>query len=189
MIVVHHGLFGDLIDKPPQIRGFVKNRLKIIMQNDLNLLGYHLPLDAHPAIGNNISLCKLLGIVNTKPLDVGYIGGLKKPINIGIFLKSINSKLRTKSFTILTGPKLIRKVCIISGGAAKDFKLAAEAGADTFICGEIKESVVEAVKETRINYINAGHYNTERLGIQNLGNLIAKKFKIKVEFIDVPCEI
>ncbi|MFH1427041.1 MAG: Nif3-like dinuclear metal center hexameric protein, partial [Patescibacteria group bacterium] len=74
-------------------------------------------------------------------------------------------------------------------GAAIDYKIAKELGADTFLCGEIREEIVREVEEAKINFINAGHYNTEKLGIQNLGNLIAKKFKIKVEFIDIACDV
>ena len=96
MLIVHHGLFGKLINQPPQIKGFVKNRLKLLLENDINLCGFHLPLDAHPIIGNNISLCKLLGVIGTKPFDLGFIGSLKNEINFfsisGVNLLSFNCK-------------------------------------------------------------------------------------------------
>lgn len=189
MIIVHHGIFGDMIDKPPVIKGTMKNRLKLILENNINLAGFHLPLDAHPMIGNNISLCKMFGIKNTKPFDVGFIGQLDRPINFLDFVKIIDKKLNTKSYFLAVGPKMIKKIGIISGGASPEYQLAAELGADAYLCGDIRESIVRGAEEVGINIINAGHYNTEKTGIQNLGNLLAKKFKVKVEFVDIPCEI
>jgi len=189
MIIVHHGLFKNLIGTPPVIKGFTKNRIKLLLENNINLLGFHLPLDAHEKIGNNISLCELLNIENAKPFDVGFVGELKKETNINDFVEAVNKKLSTNSYTILAGKKTVKKVGIISGGASPEFGLVYELNADTYICGDVREEVVEAVKEVKINFINAGHYNTEKLGIQNLGNLIEKKFKIKVEFADIPCDV
>lgn len=189
MIIVHHGIFGDMIDKPPVIKGNMKNRLKLILENNINLAGFHLPLDAHPIIGNNISLCKMFGINNTKSFDVGFVGQLIRPMNFLDFVKIVDKKLNTKSYFLTVGPKMIKKVGVISGGSSPEFKLAAELGADTYLCGDIRESIVRGAEETGINIINAGHYNTEKTGIQNLGNLLEKKFKIKVEFVDIPCDI
>jgi dinuclear metal center YbgI/SA1388 family protein len=195
MIIVHHGIFKDQIGTPPQITGYVAKRLKLILANDINLCGFHLPLDAHPVIGNNMSLAKLLGLSGIKPLNtrdygyIGYVGNFNKPILFSELVKLVDKKLKTKSYIIPAGEKYVKCLGIVSGGASPDFKDAFSFGADTFLCGDIRESVVEAIKETKINFINAGHYNTEKLGIQNLGNLLAKKFKIKAEFVDIPNEI
>ena len=189
MIIVHHGIFKDSIPTPLAIKGYVKNRIKLILENNINLCGFHLPLDAHRVIGNNISLCKLLDIEKAEPFDVGFVGKLKKEMGINNFVDLVNKKLNTNSYTILAGKKTVKKIGIISGGASPDFEIAAKLGADTYICGDIREGIVRAVEETKINFINAGHYNTEKLGIQNLGKLIEKRFKIKAEFIDVPCKI
>lgn len=189
MIMVHHGIFINPISSPPRIKGFIKDRLKMLLENDLNLLGFHLPLDAHPEIGNNFSLCKLLGIKNAKPFYVGCIGETDGKINIDDFIKKVENKLDTKTYAIKAGRKLVEKVGIISGGASPDFKNAKEEGADTYICGDVREEVVRAVEESEINFINAGHYNTEKLGIKNLGELIAKEFDIDVEFVDIPCDV
>jgi dinuclear metal center YbgI/SA1388 family protein len=195
MIIVHHGIFKDQIGTPPQITGYVAKRLKLILANDINLCGFHLPLDVHSVIGNNISLAKLIGLTNIKPLNtrdygyIGYIGYFKKPILFSELVQAIDKKLKTKSYNIPAGEKYVKCLGIVSGGASPDFKDAFSSGADAFLSGDVRESVVEAVWETGINFINAGHYNTEKLGIQNLGNLIAKKFKVKVEFLDIPNEI
>ncbi len=189
MIIVHHGLFNNMLPPPIQIKGVVKDRLKLLLENNINLLGFHLPLDAHSVIGNNISLCKLLGVKNAKLFHVGYIGDLAKPMKFKEFAHLVNSKLGIDSYVIPAGPKAVKKVGIISGGSSPNFNLAKELEADTYICGDIREEVVRAIEEAKINFINAGHYNTEKLGVQNLGNLIAKKFNIKVEFVDIPCNV
>ena len=195
MIIVHHGIFGSQISKPPCIKGVVRNRLKLLLENDINLCGFHLPLDAHPVIGNNISLIKLLRLKKMDVIscpdygEIGFVGEYKEAMKFEDFYNLICDELETQPYIIPAGKRNIKRVGIISGGASPDFKQAVELGADTYLCGDVREEVVEAVKETKINFINAGHYNTEKLGIQNLGGLIAKKFKVKVEFIDIPCDV
>jgi len=195
MVMVHHGIFSNQVNTPPAILGVLKNRLKLLLENNLNLCGFHLPLDAHPVIGNNISLLKLFNLKKIEVLgsagygDIGYMGELAEAKGFKDFLEMVNNKLNTDSYYIFAGKKKVKKVGIISGGASTDFQEAAKAGAEVFLCGDIREEVVRAVEEVKINFINAGHYNTEKLGIQNLGDLVAKKFKVKVEFVDVPCEI
>jgi len=189
MLLVHHGIFRDDIPPPPAFEGVLKERLKLLLQHDINLCGFHLPLDAHPVIGNNISLCKLFSIRQPKPLDIGFIGELEEPKPLSKFIDLVERKLDTQVKVIPAGPSKIKRVAVISGGASNYFSAAARAGADTFLCGDIRESVVRAVEEVGINLINAGHYNTERLGVQNLGKLISKKFRIPVEFVEVPCDV
>jgi dinuclear metal center YbgI/SA1388 family protein len=189
MIIVHHGLFKDLIGEPPAIKGYVKNRLKLILENNINLAGFHLPLDAHPIIGNNISLCRLFAVKKILPLDVGFIGEISGRKDFASLVNEVDKKLNVKSYAFDFGPKRIKKIAIISGAASPDFEIAKIAGADVFICGDMREQIPSAAEEVGINIINAGHYNTEKLGIQNLGKLIAKKFKVTAEFVDVPNEI
>jgi putative NIF3 family GTP cyclohydrolase 1 type 2 len=103
-------------------------------------------------------------------------------------VREIDTKLVTKSQVVAGGPKNIRRLAVISGGASRYFEAAAGAGAEAFLCGDLREEVVRAAEETGIHIINAGHYNTEKAGIQNLGKLLAQKFRIPAEFVDVPCE-
>lgn len=189
MIIVHHGLFKNRVDASPKITGVLKGRLKKLLENNISLMGFHLPLDAHPLIGNNASLAKILNIKNLKPVYVGFVGSLEKEMSFKDFVKLVDNKINTKSYSIQAGSNKVKKIGIISGGASPEYVDAKEMGADTYLCGDIREGVVRAVEEAQINFINAGHYNTEKLGIQNLGKLIAKKFKIEVKFIDIPCEI
>ncbi|RMD59866.1 Nif3-like dinuclear metal center hexameric protein [Candidatus Parcubacteria bacterium] len=196
MLVVHHGIFGNQLGEFPQlaVKGYIRQRLKLLLEHNLNLVGFHLPLDAHPKIGNNISLLKILGLKKSGILsapsygNIGFVGttpSLKREE----FISLVEKKLNTKCYWVGGGPRIVKRVGIVSGGASNAFQLAKEAGVDTFLCGEIKESVVRAVEELQINFINAGHYNTEKLGIQNLGRLIGRRFKVKVEFIDIPNEV
>jgi len=195
MLIVHHGLFSGAWGSELQITGLYKNRLKLLLENEINLMGFHLPLDAHPEIGNNISLCKLLNLQDIKVLntpdygDIGYLGELKPEMELADFVDLVNEKLGVKAYSLAAGPQKVKKVGIISGGASPDYKAAVVAGCDTFLSGDIRESVVRAVEETGINFINAGHYNTEKLGVKNLGELLAEKFDLEVEFVDIPNEI
>ena len=188
MIIVHHGIFAKHISSSFCLKGILKNRLKLLLENNINLAGFHLPLDAHGIIGNNISLAKKLGLKKTKPFDIGFIGELNQKIEFNDFVKLVNKKLNTKSYSISAGCKKIKKIGIIAG-SYPGYELAKKLQADVYLTGEIKEEVFWEARELKINYIAAGHYNTEKLGIQNLGNLIAKKFKVTVEFVDIPCEV
>jgi len=188
LLIVHHGIFGNALPSPPVIRGYWRERLALLLSNNITLCGFHLPLDAHPRIGNNASLCKLLGITNTKPVEgVGFIGTLPRAEPLRNFVQRVNRSLDTKSMVISGGPTNVRRIAVISGGSSGHFQGAKDAGADTFVCGDMPEWNVRGIEETGLNVINAWHYNTEKLGIQNLGKLISTKFRIPVEFVDVPC--
>jgi len=189
MLIVHHGLFLNDVPSPLQLKGLIKERVKMILRDNISLIGYHLPLDAHPKIGNNISLARLFGIKKCKPVNVGFAGKLDREIDFVDFVKLVDRKLGVKSFVLSYGKRKVKRVAVISGGSSPDFEEVFNAGADVFVGGDIRESEVRKMEEVGINYINAGHYNTEKLGIQNLGKLIEKKFKIRAEFVDVPNEV
>jgi len=189
MMIVHHGFFTDSVPSPLQLKGIMKNRIKMILENNINLAGYHLPLDVHPLIGNNISLTKLFGAKKCKPFDVGFVGELDKEMDFDKFVRLVEKKLDVKSFVLPYGKKKIKTVAVISGGASPYYRQAIEMGADVFVTGDMRENVVREAEEIEMNIINAGHYNTEKIGIVNLGKLIKKKFKVGVEFVDVPNEV
>lgn len=189
MIIVHHGFFVRDIPSPLQLRGLYKERIKEILRHDLNLAGYHLPLDAHPKIGNNASLSRLFGLKSLISVDVGYVGEFGKIVDLEEFVMEVDKKLDTKSYALKFGKDKIKKIGIISGGASPDFEQVFNKGADVFLCGDMREEVVRKAEEVGINIINAGHYNTEKIGIQNLGKIIEKNFNVKAEFVDIPCEI
>src|SRR6056297_1096696 len=139
MLMVHHGIFGKEIGATPRIEGYVKGRIKLLLENEINLAGFHLPLDAHPEIGNNISLAKNLGLKNLKSFGIGFIGEPEKEMKFNDLAEFFNNKYSFNSFIISAGPETIKKVGIVSGGAADDFKEALKNGADTFVTGEPKE--------------------------------------------------
>ncbi len=195
MIMVHHGFFGKHFGDEPRIVRSIKGRLKMLLSQDINVAGFHLPLDAHGEIGNNASLLRLLGLEKKEVIsckhfgDVGFVGEFENDMDFKEFVKLVDEKLDTKSYAIQGGLLKVKRVGVIGGSAQDEYVTALELGADTYLTGDIKEHNVRAVEEDGINFINAGHYNTEKLGIQNLGDLVAEKFGVDVEFIDIPCEI
>jgi len=186
MIIVHHGLFWKNDPVPFSLTGIAYNRISLLIKNDINLAGYHLPLDAHPDLGNNAQLIKMLDLTLLHPVDVGFLAQLKKPLSFTEFVEMVNQRLERDNLTFPFGKKNVSKVLIISGGAASDYPLALEYGADTFLTGEIKESLVRPMEEVALNLIIAGHYQTEKFGVQALGHHLQDRFDISFEFIDIP---
>lgn len=189
LILVHHGIFINMIGNPPKIDGYVKIRLKKLLENDISLVGFHLPLDAHPKIGNNAAICKLLGINKLEKYDVGFVGNLSKTIHADDFVEIVDKKLGVKSTVVGCLDNTIKRVGVMSGGGARWFLGAYQMGAQAYITGELNEDVVRASEELGVTLIGAGHYNTEKLGIQNLAKLVTKEFGVNSEFFDVPCNI
>lgn len=189
MIMVHHGLFKNSIPELPVLQGVIRNRVKMLLCNNINLAGYHLPLDFHNKIGNNALLCEKLEIGNWKLLEMGCVGELDKEIDFKDFVDIVNSKLGVNSIVISGGGKKAKIIGVSSGGASPYYQDFIDAGADTFLTGDIRENIVRGVEEQGLNFINAGHYNTEKLGIKALGELVNKEFGVEVEFVDVPNSI
>ena len=203
VIIVHHGFFGkDFIN----LRGAKKERIKLLLQNDISLFGIHLPLDAHEKYGNNAQLFSFIGAKIEKPYEVGFIGTNEKKYSIDkmldIFHKKLNisneiEKRIEKSPSIFTpkfkhkftyldnGPKIPKKIAIVSGGAASWFEKAINEGIDTYITGEIDEPIPAISLETKTNYIALGHYFSEKVGVLALQKLIKNEFKIETTFIDI----
>ena len=186
MIIVHHGIFWKSDPQPFSLTGILRERLVLLLKNDINLLAYHLPLDAHPEFGNNARILKKLDIEPLQPVEEGFLGKLKTKIRRENFIDLVNEKLKTDAQVFLFGTEFVQKVLILSGGSSRYYHLAKEYGADTFIGGDIKENIVRELEETNINYINAWHYNTEKFGVQSLGEIITNRFGIQCEFVDIP---
>ena len=185
-ILVHHGWFWDKED--PRIIGMKYRRLKLLMQNNISLLGYHLPLDAHPELGNNAQLAKRLGIQVEGTMDeqgVGNFGRLEEYISLKVLGERIEKSLNRKPLLISAGEHAIRRIGWCSGGAQGWINKAADAGVDAFISGEISEHTVHIARESGVHYIAAGHHATERYGIEALGEQAAAEFGLLCEFIDI----
>ncbi|NOH78972.1 Nif3-like dinuclear metal center hexameric protein [Vibrio sp. RE86] len=189
-LLVHHGYFWK--GEPEPIRGMKGKRIRTLIKNDINLLGYHLPLDIHPELGNNAELARLLEIeveggLEGHPQSVAMFGRLKNPVTGAEFSERINRVLNRQPLHIApeNSDKMIETVGWCTGGGQDYIELAAQYGLDAFISGEISERTTYSAREQDIHYFAAGHHATERYGIKALGEWLAKEHDLEVEFIDI----
>ena len=188
-VLVHHGYFWK--GEAPVIRGMKKQRLATLLKHDMSLLGYHLPLDAHPLLGNNAQLATLLGITTEGVMDerelqgVGNIGALAEPLSLAAFGQQVAIALAREPLLVAGGEHPVQRIAWCSGGAQGYIQQAFELGADTYLSGEISEHTVHFARENGIHYIAAGHHATERYGVKALGNHLAEQFGLKCHFVDI----
>lgn len=188
-VLVHHGYFWK--NEAAVIRGMKKRRIATLLQHEMSLLAYHLPLDAHPELGNNAQLAELLGINVTGVMDarelqgVGNIGELAEPVDLTTFGARIQQVLQREPLLVAGGGKTIRSVAWCSGGAQGYLDKALQLGVDAYISGEISENTVHTAREEGIHYIAAGHHATERYGIKALGEHLAETFALEHHFVDM----
>lgn len=188
-VLVHHGYFWK--NESPIIRGMKKRRIATLLKNDISLFGYHLPLDAHPELGNNAQLAKLLGINIEGLMDerelqgVGNIGSLPEPQPLEAFGKHVAEVLNREPLLISGGDKPISRIAWCTGGAQGYIQQAFELGVDAYISGEISEHTVHSARENGIHYIAAGHHATERYGIKALGEHLVDTFGFENTFLDL----
>ncbi len=186
-LLVHHGLFWRSTPHPMALRaGPMRDRLKLLLTNDLSLLAYHLPLDAHPEIGNNAVLARELGLVDLSPVDVGFAGNLSEPLPIDRFIDRLAAVTQHPVEAFRFGAEEIRRVGLISGGSGASYPAIVAAGCDTFVNGDRQENLVREYEESGINHLFAGHYATERFGPRALGDWCAAQLDVETRFIDVP---
>lgn len=184
-ILVHHGMFWK--NEDVALRGYRKERVKLILEHDLNLFAYHLPLDIHPEIGHSILILRGIGAAAGPPDErsFGRLGSFHPPLRFGELIERINSSLGTKARYFHHGKESIETVYVVSGAGRNEIDRVAGLGVDAYITGDAKESTPYVSRELGLNYIFAGHYNTERLGIIELSKLVADKFRVEAQFIDV----
>jgi dinuclear metal center YbgI/SA1388 family protein len=191
LILVHHGLFWG--GKPSSIDPPMKRRLKLLFDADASLAAYHLPLDAHPTLGNNALIAAGLGAETHTPFaehEGESIGVLARFAGDGLDPADLNAraaKLTARTpLTFNTGPARIRTLAIVSGAGASYLDEAIAAGADAFLTGEPAERAMTQARENNIHFIAAGHYATETFGVKRLGEHLAERFGVEHVFIDVP---
>jgi dinuclear metal center YbgI/SA1388 family protein len=186
--IVHHGL---IFKKIPVINDILAERLKILFQANMSLAGFHLPLDAHPKVGNNIAIAEGLGLENIFPKDIGFVGDLPSPISFPHFLEKIEILFGAKPiFSGAFHGEKVSRVLVISGGASDYSHHAVEASADTFLFGELQESSYHEIRERNLNFVACGHYSTERFGVQRLEKAIQEKFpEIETAFFEEECPV
>ncbi len=189
VVLVHHGYFWK--NEDPRVVGIKQRRLKTLLCNDISLLAYHLPLDVHPEVGNNVQLARVLGLTVEGPLEpenprsVGLVGSLETPLSPADFMERIRTWLGREPLMI-EGPDLIRRIAWCTGGAQGFIEQAVAAGVDAYLTGEVSEPTVHIARENGLSFFAAGHHATERYGVQALGEYLANRFAIEHVFIDCP---
>ncbi|MFT7404215.1 Nif3-like dinuclear metal center hexameric protein [Zhongshania sp.] len=188
-IIVHHGYFWRGED--PCIVGMKRNRLALLLANNISLIAYHLPLDAHPVLGNNAQLAKRLGIAvdggldPNNPRSVGNVGSLAQAMTATEFAGHVEAVLGRAPLLELGHKRPIKRIAWCTGGAQSYIDKAVAAGVDAYLSGEVSEPTILAARELGIHYIAAGHHATERYGVQALAETLAEKFGLYHRFIDI----
>ena len=187
-VFVHHGFFWKGED--PRVVGMKRKRLQALINNNINLIAYHLPLDAHPQLGNNAQLATLLDIEITggleagNELSVGNVGRLSQPVSASAFAEKVAQVLNRQPQVIEGGDHTITTIAWCTGAAQNYIEKAINCKVDAYLSGEISESTVHTAREMGIHYFAAGHHATERYGVQAVGKFLAEKFEIECQFID-----
>ncbi|TXS96350.1 Nif3-like dinuclear metal center hexameric protein [Parahaliea maris] len=188
-ILVHHGYFWK--GEEPVLVGMKRRRLAALLGSDTSLLAYHLPLDAHPELGNNACLGRLLGIEESEPLQpgnsdsVGNLATLDDPATVGDFLARLREVTGREPLHIGDPEREVLRVAWCTGAAQGYIDAALAARADLYITGEVSEQTVHTAREEGIDFIAAGHHATERYGVQAVGESMAERFDLEHRFIDI----
>jgi dinuclear metal center YbgI/SA1388 family protein len=192
LVLVHHGLFWDF--HPTGLTPLLAERLRPLFKHDINLAGYHIPLDAHPTHGNNALLAKALGCTDATPFGafkgttIGFAARFPEPD--GITRDELHARVREATgrepLIFGAGPERIRSIGIVSGSAADHLGEAAQAGLDAFLTGEPREHAFAEANELGIHFVAAGHYATETFGVRALGELLSGQFGLEHVFVDIP---
>ena len=183
LLIVHHGLLWD--NEPRTIDDRMRDRLASLLRGGITLAAYHLALDAHPEIGNNALLARELGVDAEGPFAGLGVGGRIEASEPAAFVARVAERLGREPTVFLEGPERVERVAIISGGAARYVADAAREGYDLFLTGEAAEPTLHAARELGIHFVAAGHYATERLGVQALAAALGERFALPWEFFEL----
>ena len=185
MLLVHHGMFWK--SEPVTITGWKKARIETLLQHQINMVGYHLPLDAHPQLGNNAQLAEKLDWALEKQFGEQNLlntGRLKTTQTLAQLSERIEAVFGRKPTVIGDFEREIKRIAWCSGGAQGFFQTAVDEGVDAYLTGEISEAQYHLANETGVAFISAGHHATERYGVRVLGDAVAEKFGIEVVHFD-----
>ncbi len=185
-LLVHHGWFWRGEDG--RVTGFRKARMRSLMLHDISLIAYHLPLDAHPELGNNAQLASRLGWAidgRFGEQELGFFGRLPQAVSLSELSRAIAAKLGRQPFVVGDGERQISRIAWCSGGAQGYFEQAVALGVDAYLSGEISEQTVHLARESGAAFIAAGHHATERFGVQALAENLRTHFGISCEFVDI----
>jgi dinuclear metal center YbgI/SA1388 family protein len=165
-----------------------RRRLGLLIENNINLFAYHLPLDVHPEVGNNATLARQLGLEVTKRFgeqDIAALGTLAEGNTVASFTRTISEKLGRAPLVIGDAARPLQRIAWCTGGAQGMFEQAIALGVDAYLSGEISEQTVHLARESGVAYIAAGHHATERYGVQALGAHLAQRFGVEHRFIEI----
>ncbi|MCI3203668.1 MULTISPECIES: Nif3-like dinuclear metal center hexameric protein [Pandoraea] len=187
-VLVHHGYFWK--NEDARITGMKRKRLGLLIGHDINLFAFHLPLDAHPELGNNAQLGKLLGFADDGgrfgPDQLGWLGTPAQPTTLAALAAHVDQQLGRKPLMLGDPAREIRRVAWCTGGAQGFFEAAIAAGADVYISGEVSEPTQHLALESGVGYLAAGHHATERGGARAVGEHLAGRFGLEHRFFDMP---
>jgi len=188
MVVAHHGLLWG--DAQP-ITGRLYEHVSFLVRHGLSLYGSHLPLDMHPELGNNAQLAKLMGLNEVAPFGeyhgevIGFSGTLPAPASTKELARRLGDALGCKPVVLEFGPEQVRRVAVVSGGAADMVEQAARAGLDAYVTGEPVHFAYQLSRELRTNVIYLGHYQSETLGVRALGRRLTERFGVENVFLNI----
>ena len=185
LVLVHHGLFWSFA--PVGLTPRLAERLRPLFRHDIALAAYHLPLDAHPEVGNNALLAEALGAGGHVAFaGIGRGATFAEPLPAPELFARVAAETGREPLVFDSGPPEVRRLAIVSGGAASRLPQAIAAGYDAFLTGEPKENVMADAQEAGIHFIGAGHYATETFGVRRLGDLLAARFGVDHVWVDLP---
>lgn len=185
-VLVHHGYFWR--NEDARVVGIKRNRIKYLLDNGMSLLAYHLPLDAHPQLGNNVQLGQRMNVQLEGWAGESNLvahGTLNSPQNLQDFTARLEEVLQRPPQVIGDPTKPLKKIAWCTGGAQQYIEVAIALGVDAFVSGEISEQTVHLARESGVAYIAAGHHATERYGVQALGKHLEEHFGLQHQFIDM----
>jgi dinuclear metal center YbgI/SA1388 family protein len=205
-IIVHHGIFQQGVFK---LTGMLKQRVKMLLDHDISLFGIHLPMDSHPELGHNALLLKTIHAQDIEPFELGFRGKNVRGYSLDHILEIFHRELHPQGFAFAgdsagdehsifslskkhgflvleNGPKVPGTIAVIAGASSGSYEKALEEDIDTFFCGDIKEHIPAFSYESRTNFVDLGHYYSEKPGVLALKGLIAEKFAVQTEYIEIP---
>lgn len=186
-VLVHHGYFWRGEDG--RITGIRRNRLATLLRHDINLIAYHLPLDAHPELGNNARLAASQGWVAEGCFgeqNIAWFGQLVAPCSAAELQRGLAATLGREPLLIGGDERLVRRIAWCTGGAQGYFEEAIRLGVDAYVSGEISEQTTHLARETGVAYLACGHHATERFGVQALASHLVERFGLDCRFVDIP---
>lgn len=184
LVLVHHGLFWE--NEPRTVDRRMKGRLQALFDADLTLAAYHLALDAHPEVGNNALLAREIGLEVERPFaELGVGGPLPGGISVDELVSRVARAVGREPLVFAEGPERVERAAVITGSGARELPAAAQQGYDALVTGEAAEPTMMTARELGIHFVAAGHYATERLGVQALAARIAERFGVDWEFVEL----